>query len=499
MGIIQRQALLNTIVNYLGIIIGFVNVVILFPLFLSQEEFGLTRLVLSLATTMAQLSSFGVHRIAIKFFPVFRKETHKNNGLLSLLLIISSAGFIVVTSIYLIFKPTILQFYSDDSALFSNYYSWIPLVTFGFLLFLVFESFLQALRKTVFTNILRNVIIRIYWLIAILFYYYGFCTFFQFMLIYMMGYFLTAALCVIELMKSGEFVFDTNPNFYKKRILKPLLNYGTYSILSGVTLILVINVDLLMIGALLPENKLESVGIYAIATYIVSIIYIPANALSRISAPIVAYDWKHKNLQNIADFYKKSSVILSFLGMLLFGCIAINIDNLLALMKPEFIQAKYIILTLGLARIFDMASGLNLVILTVTRFYRSEALLAVLLLVLVIITNLIFIPIYGVYGAAIGTAAVFLVFNVIVFIYIWKKLKMQPYSWATFIMLLTGFTAGAIVYFIPFTLENKIILISLKSSIFVLLYSLPIYYFKISLDINSFVNKYLPNGIWKKY
>ncbi|PKP45500.1 MAG: hypothetical protein CVT95_08615 [Bacteroidetes bacterium HGW-Bacteroidetes-12] len=492
MGIIQRQALLNTIVNYLGIIIGFVNVVILFPLFLSQEEFGLTRLVLSLATTMAQLSSFGLHRIAIKFFPVFRKETHKNNGLLSLLLIISSAGFIVVTSIYLIFKPTILQFYSDDSALFSNYYSWIPLVTFGFLLFLVFESFLQALRKTVFTNLLRNVIIRIYWLIAILFYYYGFCTFFQFMLIYMMGYFLTAALCVIELMKSGEFVFDTNPNFYKKRILKPLLNYGTYSILSGVTLILVINVDLLMIGALLPENKLESVGIYAIATYIVSIIYIPANALSRISAPIVAYDWKHKNFKNIAEFYKKSSVILTFLGVIIFGFIALNIDELLSFMKPEFASAKYIILILGMARIFDMASGLNLVILTVTKFYRAEAFLAILLLMLVIVTNLIFIPIYGIYGAAIATAAVFLFFNVVVYLYIWKKLKMQPYSWATLLMLLFGFISAAIVYFLPFSFENRILLIITRSFLFTGMYFLPVYFLNLSPDINLMVNKYIP-------
>ncbi|MDT8411457.1 MAG: oligosaccharide flippase family protein [Vicingaceae bacterium] len=492
MGIIQRQAFFNTIINYAGVLIGFVNVVILFPLFLSQEEFGLTRLVLSLATTMAQLSSFGVHRIAVKFFPIFRNEPNKNNGLLSLLLIISSAGFIIITFIYLIFKSSILQFYSDDSALFSNYYSWIPLVTLGFLLFLVFESFLQALRKTVFTNLLRNVIIRIYWLIAILFYYYGFCTFFQFMLIYMLGYFLTAALCVIELIKSNEFVFDTNPNFYKKRILKPLLNYGTYSILSGVTLILVINVDLLMIGALLPENKLESVGIYAIATYIVSIIYIPNNALSRISAPIVAYDWKHKNLQNIADFYKKSSVILAFLGVVIFGCIALNINDLLTFMKPEFAKAKYIILILGFARLFDMASGLNLIILTVTRFYRAEAFLAILLLLLVVITNLIFIPIYGIYGAAIATAVVFLFFNVVVFIYIWKKLKMQPYSWATLLMLLFGFISAIIVYYIPFSFDNKIILIITKSILFSVLYFLPVYFLNISPDINLMVNKYFP-------
>lgn len=498
MGIIQRQALLNTIINYAGVLIGFLNVVILFPLFLSQEEFGLTRLVLSIATTMAQLSSFGVHRIAVKFFPIFRTEAHKNNGFLSLLLIISSVGFLVVTLLYILLKPKILQFYIDDSALFGNYYNWIPLATFGFLLFIVFESFLQALRKTVFTNLLRNVVIRIYWLGAILLYYIGYCTFFQFMLIYMMGYFLTTAFCMIELMKSSEFVFDTNPNFYKRRILKPLLNYGTYSILSGVTLILVINVDLLMIGALLPENKLESVGIYAIATYIVSIIYIPSNALARISAPIVAYDWKHKNFKNIADFYKKSSVILAFLGIVIFGCIALNIDDLLSFMKPEFSQAKYIILILGFARLFDMASGLNLVILTVTRFYRAEALLAVLLLLLVVLTNLIFIPIYGIYGAAIATAAVFLFFNIIVFIYIWKKLNMQPYSWATLLMVLFGFISASIIYFLPFTFENKIVLIISKSLLFSGLYFLPVYLLKISPDINLIVNKNLLNKVRKK-
>lgn len=491
MGIIQRQAFLNTIVNYLGIIIGFVNVVILFPMFLSQEEFGLTRLVLSLITTIAQVSSFGVHRIAVKFFPVFRTENNKNNGLLILLLAISTLGFSLLSLLYFSFKSNILEFYKDDSALFSNYYAWIPLATFGFLLFLVFESFLQALRKTVFTNLLRNVIIRIYWLGTLLLYYYGLCTFFQFMLIYMLGYFLTAALCIVELLKINEFVFDSNPNYYKIRILKPLINYGAYSILSGVTLILVVNVDLLMLGALMPENKLESVGVYAIATYIVSIIYIPASALTRISSPIVSYDWKHKNLQNIADFYKKSSVILAFLGAIIFGCIALNLDDLLALMKPEFAKAKYIILILGMARLFDMASGLNLVILTVTRFYRAEAILAVFLLLLVVITNFIFIPIYGVNGAAIATAAVFLFFNVIVYIYIWKKLNMQPYSWATLVMLGLGSIAAIIVYFLPIQLENRIILITIKSALFIGLYALPVYFFKISSDINAVVDKYL--------
>ncbi|HEY9082956.1 MAG TPA: hypothetical protein VIN73_06460, partial [Vicingaceae bacterium] len=160
MGIIQRQAFLNTFINYAGVVIGFVNVVILFPLFLSQEEFGLTRLVLSLISVMAQMSSFGVHRIAIKFFPIFRKEERKNNGLFLMLFLLSISGTIIISLIYFLFKQPILHFYQDEASLFNDYYKWIPLATLGMVVFIVFESFLQALRKTVFTNFLRNIVVR---------------------------------------------------------------------------------------------------------------------------------------------------------------------------------------------------------------------------------------------------------------------------------------------------------------------------------------------------
>ncbi len=491
MGIVQRQASQNTAINYAGVAIGFLNIVILFPIFLSEEEFGLTRLVLSMATTMAQVSSFGAHRIAVKFFPVFRKEPHKNNGLMITLLILSTAGFIIISLLYFLFRSTILEYYKDDSALFSDYYFWIPITSLGFLAFVVFESFLQALRKTVFTNLLRNVIIRIYWLVTLLFYYYGFYSFFGFMIIFMLGYFFIAALCIWQLVLIKEFVFDYNKDYSRKRILKPILNYGFYTLLSGTTLILVTNIDLLMIGALMPEAKLKSIAVYAIATYVVSIIYIPTTALTRISAPIVAHDWRQRNLKNIEDIYKKSSVILIFLGGLIFGLITLNIDDLLSFMKPEYAQARNIIIILGLARLFDMASGINLVLLTVTKYYRIEAFMAVFLLVLIITTNYIFIPIFGILGAALGTTAMFLVFNVFVSIFIWLKLKMQPYSRSTLAIVILGGMAGAIVYFLPIPINNTIFLITTKSALFVALYFIPIYVLKLSPDINKMANDIL--------
>lgn len=491
MGIIQRQAFLNTIVNYVGVVIGFVNVVILFPLFLSQEEFGLTRLVLSLISVMAQMSSFGVHRIAIKFFPVFRKQEHKNNGLFLILFLLSLTGTIIISLIYFLFKQPILHYYQDEASLFNDYYIWIPLSTLGMVVFLVFESFLQVLRKTVFTNFLRNIVVRLYWLVALFFYYKGHCTFYQFMLIYMLGYFFVAALCVLQLMVSKEFSFDINKMYFKTRLLKPMVNYGAYTIFSGLTLILVVSVDTLMIGALLPEDKLSFVGIYAVATYIASVIFVPNTALARIASPLIAHDWRVKDLKNIDEVYKKSSVLMSFAGGIIFGAIAINIDEILALMQPEFAAAKYVVLVLGFSRLLSMTFGVNYAILVVTKFYRAETFLAIFLLVLVVVTNLIFIPIYGILGAAIGTGLAIVMFNLLTFIYIKQKIKLQPFSLGTINMLLIGGVAGAITYFLPLSIENHILSIIMKSAIFCFLYILPVYIFKISEDINSVIDKYL--------
>ena len=491
MGIIQRQAFLNTFINYAGVIIGFVNVVILFPLFLSQEEFGLTRLVLSLISVMAQMSSFGVHRIAIKFFPIFRKEERKNNGLFLMLFLLSISGTIIISLIYFLFKQPILHFYQDEASLFNDYYKWIPLATLGMVVFIVFESFLQALRKTVFTNFLRNIVVRVYWLVALFFYYKGYCTFYQFMLIYMLGYFFTAALCVLQLMANKELSFDINKTYFKSRLLKPIINYGGYTIFSGLTLMLVVNVDTLMIGALLPEGKLTFVGVYAVATYIASVISVPNAALARIASPLIAHDWRAKNLKNIDEVYKKSSVLMSFAAGIIFGAIAINIDEILVLMKPEFAAAKYVVLVLGFSRLLSMTFGVNYAILVVTKFYRAETFLAIFLLVLVVVTNFIFIPIYGILGAAMGTAIAIIMFNILMFLYIKYKINLQPFTVKTLNMLLIGAFAAVVAYFLPLNIENHIVSIIAKSAIFCFLYILPVYLLKVSEDINSVIDKYL--------
>jgi hypothetical protein len=50
MGIVKRQGIKNTIIIYFGILIGFISLLIIQPVYLSKAEMGLTRLLLAFAS-----------------------------------------------------------------------------------------------------------------------------------------------------------------------------------------------------------------------------------------------------------------------------------------------------------------------------------------------------------------------------------------------------------------------------------------------------------------
>ncbi|MCB0817950.1 MAG: oligosaccharide flippase family protein, partial [Flavobacteriales bacterium] len=69
MASLARQATVNTALAYVGIGLGFVNVVLLYPRVLAAEEFGLLRLLVSITAVVAQVAQLGLDNTLIRFFP----------------------------------------------------------------------------------------------------------------------------------------------------------------------------------------------------------------------------------------------------------------------------------------------------------------------------------------------------------------------------------------------------------------------------------------------
>ena len=87
MGLIVRQSIITTIISYVGVAIGYINLLYLYPRFLSPEQVGLMRTLQDAAILMAQFAQFGLAQSIIRFFPRFREQAEGGKNFINLILL----------------------------------------------------------------------------------------------------------------------------------------------------------------------------------------------------------------------------------------------------------------------------------------------------------------------------------------------------------------------------------------------------------------------------
>ncbi len=93
MGVIRRQSIKTSLLAYIGVGLGYLNVILMFPSFLSAEQFGLTRVMLAVVTVGSQFALLGTGNSIIRFFPQFKDEGKGHRGILGLGVIAAIVGF----------------------------------------------------------------------------------------------------------------------------------------------------------------------------------------------------------------------------------------------------------------------------------------------------------------------------------------------------------------------------------------------------------------------
>lgn len=148
MGVIQRQGIKNAIITYVGIILGFITLIFIYPNFLTKEEVGLIRLLLFFSSLLAFISPLGIHSVTLKFFPNFRNREKRHYGYFGFMIIFPLIGFILISILLWIFKPLIINAYIEKSQLFTVYFNCV----FPYILILGLISVLQSYAFSLFKN-----------------------------------------------------------------------------------------------------------------------------------------------------------------------------------------------------------------------------------------------------------------------------------------------------------------------------------------------------------
>ncbi|HCA44051.1 MAG TPA: hypothetical protein DEP28_12460 [Bacteroidetes bacterium] len=482
MGIVLKQTLSNTIVSYSGLIVGYINIVLLYPTYFSITEFGLISLLMSISFVYSQISAFGISNTILKYFPVFKSSDKSHNGFISWILLLMSAGFVVITVLYLIFKPVIDASFVENSPIFLQYYYWIIPLSLFQLTFNVFESLARAIHKTVLSTALRELIFRLLTTAGILLVAFKFLTFDQFVIYFVLIHAIIFIVLFGQIVISKEYKLFSSVRLFEKDKLSKIINYGLFTLVSISSYYIALNLDRIMLGSMVG---LEIVGIYQIYIFVGTVIVFPYRALGRIAVPIIAEYWKKNDRENIFMMYKKTSLMLFIISGFIYAGILINGDNLITLLKkPEFAGTFPIFIIIGISFLIDSTGGINSDILTTSEKYRVDTLFNVLFLIANVIFNFIFIPIFGGIGAAIATTISFLLFNITKWYYIKYRFKMQPFDRKFLYVALILLVTISIGYFLP-KIDSLVIDLVYRSLIITILYFSAIIGFKISDDVNE--------------
>lgn len=472
MGKIKRQSIISSVFLYVGLALGFVNMLIILPRALGQSGLGFFNFFLTVATTISLITQLGFPNTTVRYFPYFKDEDTKHHGFFGFIVLAPIIGTLLAIPVMLVFKEEIINLMirwnmgGSQTAELQNYY-WLALIFSLFVAYYnIFQAYSQSILKSSFPIFLRQIYIKLGIGGCALLVLFGFISLRSFFYC-IVGLFAGQSLALfIYFLKHKQVSFKVNWSKFNP-LKKDMTKYTTFSWLSRSAPYLVDNIDVVLITAL-AAGHLTDTGIYTPFAYAGKAMASAGVALNAITIPLIARAWKNNDLKEIGNLYRKTSINLIVVsGLLLVGLI-VNLDNLVYLLNwvsgDDYSAGKYVALFVALGMFADLSTGCNGGIISYSRYYYYNLILIVVLLVAIIITDVIYIPIYGLLGAAMATAAARFLFNLGKLFFVKWKFGLQPFTKKTPLALLVILIVLALNQLIP-RIDNFFIDLLVRSGI----------------------------------
>lgn len=497
MGLVIRQSIYTTLISYAGAVIGYVNLLYLFPKFLEPEQVGLLRTIQDAGILLAPFATFGLAQSIFRFYPQLVKDKASEAGFVSLITLLALTGFGIFFIVFKIFETSILSYFETNAKEIIQYASVVLWLTLILLITALLEAYSRSLLKMIFPSLLREVVVRLLLALLVISYFQGYITYNQFIISTVLAYLFCLLLLIGYLYVLKKISFTLNFRILESAKVKSLVIYSSLSFAGTAGMILIGKIDSMMVSGMLG---LAANAVYTTAFYMATIIEIPRRAMSQVAMPLIARAFEKNDTADIKTIYLKTAINQFIIGALLFIGIYINLDTIFSLIpRQEIYEAgKWVVIIVGIGKLTDMVFGPSSEIIVLSKYYAFNILLLTLLAAVVIVSNNILIPIYGINGAAIGSALALISFNVLKYFFIWYKLKMQPFNRDSLKVLIIAMLLLGLNLLIP---KFSAILpdIIIRSGIITVVFALLIFYSKATPDGNAFLLKQLRKlGITRK-
>ena len=419
--------------TYLGVFVGFLTTFFVLTRFLTTEEIGLARVLIDTATLFIGLAQLGTSSSIIRFFPYFKRDAgnreqgQSHNGFFFWTVVIPFCGFVIFTFLYWALHLPLQHVFEDKSPLFVDYYYAVLPLAFFMLYQTIFETNANVLMRIVFPRMVRELWLRLLLLAAYLLYAFRIVSLDGLVVLICTSYGLAALMNIIYLFAYGHISLRPDMRFIDKELARKYLFYTLFQITAAVVTVITPTLSSFFITA---QMGLSYTGIFAIATYIATMVSVPNRSLNAISNPQIAQCIKDNDSRALERLTKQICSNSLLIGGTILGLIWTNIDFVFLILPngSTFATARYVVLMLGLSQLLIAMFTVLVSVLNYSRYYYLSLIFSLLLTILSILLNNTFIPLMGMNGAALANLSSYGVYFLALSITVASLCKVSPFS-----------------------------------------------------------------------
>lgn len=436
----HKQAFWFTIINYLGIVIGMLSTLFLYPY--DYDFYGEVAFIDSLAQLIYPVLVFGGGQALIHFYPALSVTHQKKLFRYSIATILRLFLLVVVVSLL------VFSFYHWDKKIY--WYFALPL---GLLMAFieVFKRQAANLQKIAIPTFYEKIIPKVALPVVFALFFWRFTSDIGAFSFFILFYLILVVLLVFYVLKQFPItiVGDTS-NVFTTLSKKEYFRYSFYTFLGSFGSFLAFRID----GLMIPEFlTFEANGAYRNAVNFATAMAIPATGLFTIYAPQVSALIKNSEWNTLQMKYSETAKLLFFIGAVILGCVLVAAEPFFSLMptSEKLLPLLPVIYILGTNVLFNMATGFNSEIISYSKYYKFNIIAVFVLVFLNVGLNYYFLTQtdFGIIGVAIASLISMTLFNLSKLVFIYSKFKILPFNFDYVKLIIVVSVLALVTYLLP--------------------------------------------------
>jgi len=373
---------------------------------------------------LLMFTNLGSDQSLLKYLPEYNDDTRRQRLILALAMITSLLGAVVSAVALFVFAPTVNDLTLNDPHFVDVLRLFAIILVLDTVAKVVHSTFrsLEQLEYEVFSNKLARPTLRLCAAaIALVF---GF-SLHGVMVALVVANFIALGVALYFFLSR----FDLRPSLTPRRSARDeIVEYYNFSIpltLKDAGNVLIKRVDIMMVGFFLPST---AVGIYNVSVLLAGILVLPVTAFNQLFPPIASRLYSNGETDELSSLHKTVTrwvFTISFIAAI--GAVVYR-RELLALFGVEFVAGSTVLALFVGGQLINCASGSNGYLLMMTDHQYILLVNQWLFGALNLVLNYVLILKYGLVGAAVATAGILVVLNVVKTIELWYLEGLFPYS-----------------------------------------------------------------------